>query len=272
VSAEALAGSVRPDVILMDINIPGVNGIEATRRICVAKLDIRILMVTMLEAEPAEVLRAIRPVANGEAIFTPGIAERLIHYCATPPAATNNGARSMGDPIFPDLTECEREVLGLIALELTNSAIADRLVLSPKTVAITSPPQVVYPVENLGKLCLVNVIDTTSRLKVESSPCMDTTNPPLEIYQLVLLLRDLGALHRPRTVHLVTDALQQCREAPHGVPAHRGRDCPTPPCKSARGSSAGHHVDRYLSASAAPNLTRPSTYPFAVEYWYEHNQ
>jgi DNA-binding NarL/FixJ family response regulator len=114
---------------------------------------ILILMVTMLEddpvfaamragahgyvvkgAEPTEVLRAIRAVADGEAIFSPGIAERLIHYFAAPPAAPSGVARSAGDPIFPDLTEREREVLGLIAQGLTNSAIAQRLILSPKTV------------------------------------------------------------------------------------------------------------------------------------------
>jgi len=85
-------------------------------------------------AEPAEVLRAIRAVADGEAIFSPAIAERLIHYFTIPPAAVRDSTHSATAPIFPDLTEREREVLALIAQGLTNGAIAEQLILSPKTV------------------------------------------------------------------------------------------------------------------------------------------
>jgi DNA-binding NarL/FixJ family response regulator len=142
-----LSNDLTPDLVLMDINMPGLNGIEATARIHEHQPDIAILMVTMLDdesvfsamragargyllkgAEPAETLRAIRAVASGEAIFSPGVAERLLEYFAHPPVAPAHS------PAFAALSAREREVLTLIAQGLTNAGIAERLALSPKTV------------------------------------------------------------------------------------------------------------------------------------------
>jgi DNA-binding NarL/FixJ family response regulator len=151
--AEAVADveRIQPDVILMDLNMPGMNGVEAIAAIRRSHPAVGMLVLSMLEdpdsvfaamragaqgyllkgAGGEDTLSAIRTVAEGGAIFSPGIAERLLAYFSSAHVTVQPGANQ--DP-FPELTVREREILELIAQGLTNTTIAERLVISPKTV------------------------------------------------------------------------------------------------------------------------------------------
>jgi DNA-binding NarL/FixJ family response regulator len=135
-----------PDVVMMDLRMPGLNGIEATRAIATSAPSVRVLVVTMHDDDESvfaairagasgyllkgahrdEIVRAVRAVAAGEAIFGPALARRLLDWF---------GGRGSAPPApFPDLTEREREILEFVASGAANPEIARHLSLAPKTV------------------------------------------------------------------------------------------------------------------------------------------
>jgi len=146
--AVRLTAELSPDVVLMDLKMPRLGGIEATRRILGENPRIRVLVVTMFEDDATvftamragakgyvlkdddkdDVLGAIRTVGRGGAVFGPSVASRLADFFATDRPAVPREA-------FPTLTDREREMLHLMAREASNAEIARLLSLSPKTVA-----------------------------------------------------------------------------------------------------------------------------------------
>lgn len=148
--AIAQASELQPNIILMDLKMPGMNGIDATRKINETQPNIGVLVITMFDdddsvfaamragargyllkdADKDEVVRAIVSVERGEAIFSPAIAKRMMQYFSAPSASSQ---KNQPDE-FAELTEREYEILDLIAQGDNNTVIANKLSLSIKTV------------------------------------------------------------------------------------------------------------------------------------------
>ena len=146
-TAVSQAAELQPDVILMDLQMPRLNGLEATRRIVIANPHIRILVLTMSDdtatvfhalqagargyilkgARKADVVRSIQNVVNGEVVFGAAVAQQVIRHFTRVQADVQAEA-------FPQLSERESEILNLMAQELPNEAIAERLGINLKTV------------------------------------------------------------------------------------------------------------------------------------------
>lgn len=145
--AALLSARLAPDVVVMDIDMPVLNGVDATRRIVAERPDTGVLVLTMFEdnesvfaamragargylvkgSDTDVVIAAITAVGRGEAIFGPTVAQRVLSFLTRPLSAFD-------EQLFPELSNREREVLDLIASGASNTEIAKQLFLSPKTV------------------------------------------------------------------------------------------------------------------------------------------